>query len=109
MPPRFLQVGDVHDQGIEQGTSLGGENGGNRLAVGGVGTQAVDSLGREGEEPAIAEGTSGLLYAPMSRARFYPTISWVWWHACRPLDPEAAATAPRRAARPVRVRQSRHR
>jgi len=59
MPPRFLQALDMHNQGIEQRTALGGEDRGHRLAIGGVGAQAVNGLGREGDKPALAQNTGG--------------------------------------------------
>ena len=55
MPPRFFQIGDMHDQGIEQGTALGGEDRGHGFAIGGVGTKAVNGFGREGDKPALLE------------------------------------------------------
>ena len=60
MAAGFFQVGDMHDQGIEQRPALGGENRGHRLAVGGVGAQAVNRLGGEGDQAAIAQDARGL-------------------------------------------------
>ena len=59
MPPRFLQIGDMHDQGIEQGASLGGEDGGNSLAIGGIGAKAVNGLGWKGDKAAFFQDTGG--------------------------------------------------
>ena len=46
-------IGDMHDQGIEQRAALGGEDRGHGFAIGGVGAQAVDRLGGEGDQAAV--------------------------------------------------------
>jgi len=60
MPPRRLDIGDMHDQGIEQRTALGSEDRGHRLAIGGVSAQAIDGFGGEGDKPAGFEDAGGL-------------------------------------------------
>ena len=45
-------VGQVDDERIERGSFLGREDPGDRRRVEGVGSQPVDRLGREGDEPA---------------------------------------------------------
>jgi len=63
-----VAVRDMDDQRVEGWPSLGREDGGDCLPVGGVGTEAVDSLGRKGDELAgtdepparrIASGVAG--------------------------------------------------
>ena len=53
--PVRRQVGRVDDQGIEAGPALGFEDARHRPVVGRVGAQAVDGLGREGDEAAGAK------------------------------------------------------
>ena len=59
MAKRVFHVGDMHDQGVEQRAALGGENRGHGFAIGGVGAQAIDRLGREGDKPAILQNPGG--------------------------------------------------
>ncbi len=46
---------EMHDQRMIGGAALGGEDSGNRLCVGGIRPEAVDRLGREGNELACAQ------------------------------------------------------
>ena len=55
LPPRRIQAGHMHDQRIEARPPLGGEDGGHRFAVGGVGAQAIDGLGGEGDQPSAGQ------------------------------------------------------
>ena len=50
----------MHDQRIEARPPLGGENAGHRLAIGGVGAQAIDRLGRKGDQSAMAQDMRGM-------------------------------------------------
>ncbi len=50
------------DQRVEARTALGLEDRRHGRGVRGVGAQAVDGLGRQQREPAVAEGSSGRLY-----------------------------------------------
>ena len=59
MAPRFFEIGDMHDQRIEQRAALGGEDRGHRFAIGGVGAQAVNRLGGEGDQPAVSQDAGG--------------------------------------------------
>ena len=54
-----LGVRHMGDERVEGGPALGGIDAGHRLAIGGVGAEAVDGLGREGDEPALAQGLCG--------------------------------------------------
>ena len=49
------RFGHVHDQRIEARAALGGENRGDRVAVGGVAAEPVDRLGGKGDEAASAQ------------------------------------------------------
>ena len=51
----FRQIGHMHDQGIETRPALGGEDAGHRLAVCGVRAQAINRLGRESDQRAVAQ------------------------------------------------------
>ena len=57
---RFVGSGHVADQRIELRPSLGFEDGGDGAFVGGVAAQAVDGLGREGDQPALENEARGL-------------------------------------------------
>ena len=50
-----VAIGDVGDQRIEGGPALGGIKPGDRLAIGGIGAEPVDGLGRKRDEPARRE------------------------------------------------------
>ena len=54
---RCPELAHMGDQRIERGPSLGGVELGDRRPVGGVGAQAVDGLGRKGDEAAGLEAT----------------------------------------------------
>ena len=60
MLPRVSQVGDMDDQRIEQRAALGGKDRGHRLAIGSVGAQAIDGLGREGDQAAVLQDAGSL-------------------------------------------------
>ena len=51
-PARAGNVAHVRDQRIERGPALGGIEARHRLAVGRIGAEPIDGLGREGDEPA---------------------------------------------------------
>ncbi len=51
----------MSDQGIEFRPAFGVEDGGDRALVGGVTAQAIDSLGREGDQPAGAQEARGFV------------------------------------------------
>jgi hypothetical protein len=55
-----LGGGEVADQRVEMRAALGGEDGGDGAAVGGVGAQAIDGFGAEGDEAAGAEQRRGV-------------------------------------------------
>ena len=59
---RFASSGPEHvaDQRVELRPSLGLEDGGDGAFVGGVAAQAVDGLGREGDQPALENEARGL-------------------------------------------------
>ena len=57
---RRRQIGDVRDQRIERRPALGGVEPRDRLAVGRVGAEPVDRLGRERDQPAGREAARGL-------------------------------------------------
>ena len=57
---RRLDLGQVHDQGVEARPRLGGEDPGDGPLLGGVGPQAVDRLGRKGDEAAGGEALDSL-------------------------------------------------
>ena len=59
--PGRVGLGHVHDQRVETGTLLGCEDLRDRVGVERVGPQAVDGLGREGDEVAGAEQLGGTL------------------------------------------------
>ena len=48
------------DQRIELRPALGLEDGGDGALVGGVAAQAIDGLGREGDQPALEQEARGL-------------------------------------------------
>ena len=50
--PRRAGIGHMRDQRIERGTALGVVEPRHRFAMGGVGAQAVDGLGRKGDQTA---------------------------------------------------------
>jgi len=50
----------MHDQRVEGGPALRGENVGDRAFVGCIRTEPVDGLGREGDEPASAQQSGSL-------------------------------------------------
>ena len=52
-------VGDMHDQGVEAGPALGLEYPGDGEVVGGIGAEAIDRLGREGDQPAAMQDFRG--------------------------------------------------
>ena len=54
-PQRGARVGHMRDQRIEARPALGGIEPRDRRAVGGVGAEAVDRLGRERHQPAVGE------------------------------------------------------
>ena len=54
------EIGQMRDQRIEGGPSLGGIKPRHRLAIGRVGAEAIDRLGREGDEPAGREAARGV-------------------------------------------------
>src|SRR5689334_11296255 len=45
----------MHDQGIEARAALGGKNAGHGLAAGGVGAQAINGFGGEGDQSPPAQ------------------------------------------------------
>ena len=51
----FCEIPHMHDQRIELWPPLGGEDRGDSLAVGRVGTEAIDRLGRECDQTAVAQ------------------------------------------------------
>ena len=62
-----IPVGEMADQGIEAWPLLGGIDTGNRIGIGGIGTQPIDRLGRKGHQFAraqfrgsLAKGTFGI-------------------------------------------------
>ena len=60
------EVGDMHDQRVEGGPALGGEDAGDRALARGVGAEAVDRLGRERHELAGAQEPGGGAHAPVA-------------------------------------------
>ena len=52
----------MHDQRIEAGPALGGEDRGDRAVIGGVAAQAIDRLGRKGDQLAGAQRPRRLAY-----------------------------------------------
>ena len=57
-PLRGGEIGDVGDQRIERRPALGGVEPRDRRAVGGVGAEPVDRLGRKGDEAARREASA---------------------------------------------------
>ncbi len=53
------QVGDMHDQGIVAGPSLGGIDRSHGHVIGGVGGQPVDRFRRQRDKPALPEQGRG--------------------------------------------------
>ncbi len=63
-------VGDMHDQRIEAGPALGGKDRGDRAVAGGIAAQAIDRLGREGDQLAAAQGARRV--ADLAQGRLQP-------------------------------------
>jgi len=57
---RIFERGHMDDQRVEARPALGGEDLGDRLIAGCVGAQAIDGLGRKGDEPARDQGFGSL-------------------------------------------------
>lgn len=55
-----VEIGQVRDQGIEARALLGGVDPRHRRRIAGIGTEPVDGLGGEGDEPARAQDRGGL-------------------------------------------------
>ena len=55
LAPRRREVRHMRDQRVEARPPLGGVDPGDRARVGRVGAEAVDRLGREGDEAAVAQ------------------------------------------------------
>lgn len=60
-PLGVFDVGDVDNEGVGGGAALGFVDAGDRLWVGGVGTEAINGFGGEGDEAALFEEMDGLL------------------------------------------------
>ncbi len=60
-PTRCRGIGHMRDQRIERGAALGLIEARDRLAVGGVGAEPVDGLGRKGDEAACGQRARGAL------------------------------------------------
>ena len=67
--PRGGGIGDVRDQGIERGAALGRIEARDRLAVGGVGAEPIDGLGRKGDQAARGERPRRRARRPARRPR----------------------------------------
>ena len=60
--PRGRDVGDVGDQGVEGGPSLGLIEAGDGRSLGGVGAEPINRLGRERDQAALPEAARSLDY-----------------------------------------------
>jgi hypothetical protein len=50
----------MHDERIEARPALGGEDRGDRAVAGGIAAEAIDGLGRERDQLALAQGAGGV-------------------------------------------------
>ena len=64
---RLREAGEMDDQGIEARPALGSEDSGDRPVVGGIRAEAVDRLGRKGDQPAGPKEIRGLAYDRLIR------------------------------------------
>ena len=57
-PARGIEIADMGDQRVESRPALGLVKPGNRRRIGSVGTEAIDGLGRERDQPALQQGSA---------------------------------------------------
>ena len=87
-PPRHLHVGDMDDQRVEAGPPLGAVDARDRLGIGGIGRQAIDGFGGNGDGLAGADQQGCLAKRFRAIAADPGGKGWIWdSHDPRDIDP----------------------